>query len=43
MTSRDCGEKLGTEGCWPWRDWRIGAVGVEPEGAEPVAGASVDC
>ena len=21
----------------------IGAVGVEPEGAEPVAGASVDC
>ena len=40
MTSKDCGEKLGTEGCW---DWRIGAVGVEPEGAGQVAGASVDC
>ena len=42
MISKDCGEKLGTEGRWPWRDRMIGAVGVEPEGAEPVAGVSVD-
>ena len=43
MTSKECGEKLGAEGCWPWSDWMIGAVGVEPEGAGLVAGASVDC
>ena len=43
MTSKELGEKVEAVGFWPFRDWMIGAVVVDPEGAVTEGGLSVDC
>ena len=43
MTSKELGEKVEVVGFWPFSDWMIGAVVVDPEGAVPEGELSVDC
>ena len=43
MTNNELGEKVDVVGSWPFRDWMMGAVGVDPDGVVPEGGLSVDC
>ena len=43
ITSKELGEKVDVVGDWPFRDWMMGAVGVDPDGVVPEGGLSVDC